>query len=259
MIKPIILAGGLGTRLRPATFIVPKPLLPVGERSIIELTLYWLRAHGLHEVAIALGWRGDLIRAFIGDGSRYGVSVTYVQENERLGTCAPITLLKDWIGTGDVFLMNGDILTQLNLAEFVRLHGELGSAVTVATRIHRIESPYGVFAFDDKDQVVGVREKPVYEQVISAGMYMISNAAVTLIDPKIVPYDITSFINELCTWKQPVGIYRFTEPWLAVERAADYEVALTDTWQAWANSLEHQHLQLVNTSVGKQAPLLTVV
>jgi mannose-1-phosphate guanylyltransferase len=235
-------------------------LLPVGDRAIIELTLYWLRAHGIREVAIALGWRGDLVRAFIGDGSKYGVTVTYAQERERLGTCAPITLLRDWIGDGDVFLMNGDIMTQMNLAEFVRLHGEMGTAVTIATRIHRIESPYGVFAFDDLNNVLGVREKPVYEQVISAGMYLIHNRVIGLIDPKIIPYDMTSFINDLCTWKQPVGIYRFTDPWLAVERASDYEAALSDDWQAWASSLEHRHLQLVNTVAAPPiAAPLTVV
>lgn len=244
-LKPVILAGGLGSRLRPYTYVVPKPLLPIGERPIIELTMYWLRSFGLSEVAIALGWRGDLIRAYLGDGSKYGLKIHYVQEEKRLGTIGPLAQLKDWIGREDVFMMNGDILTQLDLQSFFLHHKKSGGEMSVAVREHVTRSPFGVIDVLNST-VTAIREKPVHVDLISAGMYMISSCCIGLV-PEDRPFDATELMTALMLVnKDTVSAYQFTEPWIAVEHAGDYQEASRE-WIAWANSLECRATQLAHT------------
>ncbi len=240
-IRAVVLCGGLGSRLRPFTYTVPKPLLPIGERPIIEIILRWLHTYNIHEVAVALGWRGNIIKSYIGDGSQYGLRVHYTQEEKRLGTVGPLTQLKDWIGEDDVFMMNGDILTKMNLDNFMTVHQTSKASMTVATKLHRERSRFGVIQ-TDKRVVTGLQEKPEVIQEISAGMYMMSSELLDLV-PKDRQFDVTELM-QLALWsKLEVRAYQFEEPWLAIEQIEDFD-RVDREWSEWAAHLEHRQLQL---------------
>src|SRR5919201_2854168 len=118
--KAVILAGGRGTRLRPLTFSIPKPLLPVGEKPILQVIIEQLRTAGFQELILATGYHAELIRTFCGDGSKFGLRISYVKENRHLGTAGPLSFVKDRFGENEFFLvMNGDILTRLNFKRFL--------------------------------------------------------------------------------------------------------------------------------------------
>ena len=249
-LKAVVLCGGLGSRLRPFTYTVPKPLLPIGERPIIELTLRWLRTQGLTEVGIALGWRGDIIRAYLGDGSQYGLKLHYVQETKALGTAGPLSQLRDWIGTNDTFVMNGDILTQLDLSAFVKCHRANNSNMTIATRYNVQKSPFGVLTLDKHTNVItAITEKPEHKELISTGMYVLSPTALQLI-PTGRQFDMPDLLYSFLVQSDRfdhVRAYVFDEPWIAIEQQEQFN-KLEQSWLNWANSLEHQNLQMT----GKQ-------
>jgi len=239
--KAVILAGGVGSRIRPYTFVVPKPLLPIGERPIIEITLRWLKCFGIDEVAIALGWRGAIIQSYLGDGSRYGLKIRYVQEEKRLGTVGPLCQLKDWID-GDVFMMNGDIITQLDVSMFLVAHKKANALLSVACKVHETKSPFGVLTVAH-NQVVGLREKPTYREIISTGMYVLSPRVLDRI-PRDQQYDITDLMKTLIDEGKVVHSHLFEEPWVAIEQTGELvDVAQNREWTTWADSLEHQNLQ----------------
>lgn len=237
--KAIILAGGRGTRMAPWSLVLPKPLLPIGESPIIEIGIQWLKSFGIKDIAIALGYRGELIRAYLGDGSKYGVDITYVQEKDRLGTAGPLSQLTDWIGDEDVFVINGDILTKLDLHAFVKSHKDKDSWLTVAARVHKTQSAFGVLSVIG-GTVTGVSEKPTYTETVSAGMYMVSPRVLELI-PADTQFDMTDLILTLLRKSKTVKAYTFNEPWLAVEQKEQFETANHDGfWQSWGLELKKE-------------------
>lgn len=253
-VKPVILAGGLGSRLRPYTWVVPKPLLPIGERPIIQMTINWLRSYGFKEVAIALGYRGELIQAYLGDGKKFGIEIHYVQEDQRLGTAGPLTLLKDWIEDDDLLSINGDLVTQLNLENFVKAHES--NDMTIAARNYEVKLPFGVLKLDENKELSAIDEKPTIHSLVSAGIYLLSPYVIKELDylihlDKGNEYcDMTKLITFLLRARQPgakVAPYVFTEPWIAIEHLGDFNTAINGEWIQWADSLEHRLLQLTNT------------
>ena len=239
--KAIVLAGGLGARFRPYTLVLPKPLLPIGESPIIEISLQWLKTFGVKEIAIALGYRGELIRAYLGDGSKYGLKLTYVQENTRLGTAGPLSLLTDWIGSEDTFVTNGDILTQMHLNALAQTHKHHDSWLTVASRVHKTQSIFGVLSVIG-GTVTGVSEKPVYTETVNAGMYMVSPRVLELI-PSGTQFDMTDLILMLLRKCRTVKAHVFNEPWIAVERQDQFETANKDgLWRDWVLGLTKKEI-----------------
>src|SRR5579862_7345263 len=143
--KAVILVGGLGTRLRPYTFCIPKPLLPFGEKPILQVIIEQLKRHGIDEVILATGYQAELIHAFCGDGSKFGVEVSYIHEQQALGTAGPLGLIRDRIGPDELFiLMNGDIVTDLDFAALAAFAERRDFDVTVAYTRLAYQSPYGV-------------------------------------------------------------------------------------------------------------------
>src|SRR3954471_8861436 len=135
-LRAVVLAGGEGTRLAPYTRILPKPLLPVGDRPILEIVIGQLRDAGADEIVLATGYLSGLIEAYFGDGSSFGVSITYAREDEPLGTVGPLATIE---GLDETFvLMNGDVLSDLPLVEMLREHAESGAVATVATHVETV-------------------------------------------------------------------------------------------------------------------------
>ncbi len=224
--RAVILAGGKGVRLRPLTYTIPKPLLPVGERPILEEIVERLKHFGFRELIIAVGYRAELIETYFRDGSQLGVRIDYVREGQALGTAGPLSLVRaafELPTTEPVLVMNGDILTDLDMGAFMEHHRRGGRELTVATREFRLRHPYGVVQVDD-GRVTGIVEKPEEADVVSAGIYAIQPSALEVI-PSDTFFDMPDLVNALLAQGRGVGAYQFSDEWLAIDRLEQLEDA----------------------------------
>jgi len=224
-VKAILLVGGLGTRLRPLTFSIPKPLLPVGEKPILQLILEQLAAGGFQRVYLATGYHAELVRAFCGDGSRWNLDVSYVHEDQPLGTAGPLALVRDQVAPDEyVLLMNGDILTRLDLRRFLTSARESGRELTVGYTTHTYRSPFGVLTLEN-GVVREIVEKPVQEYWVSAGIYAVRGSALAWV-PDGRPFTVPDLIRALTASGKPVGAYHIREIWMGLEQIDDFQAAV---------------------------------
>ncbi len=225
--KAVIQCGGMGTRLRPYTSVLPKPLMPIGSRPVIELLLKWLRRNGIRDVYITSGYLGHLIRSFCGDGTQWNLKIRYTQELEPLGTIGPLSLIRDEL-TEPFLVLNGDILTDINLNEFSAMHLAHGDLVTIATSYRTTKMDFGVI--DDTAGVVDVfREKPTLSHLVSMGLYCMSPAIMEFI-PSGVAFGFDNLMAEMLTNKLPVHVYKHTGHWLDIGRVDDFQLAQDISW-----------------------------
>jgi NDP-sugar pyrophosphorylase family protein len=223
--KAMILAGGMGTRLRPLTFSIPKPLLPVGEKPILQKIMEQLRDAGITDLVLATGYQAELIRAFCGDGSKFGVSITFVHEHKPLGTAGPAGALKGQLPPGELLLlMNGDLITDLDFREFVESSRASGCDLAVAYAKHTYRSPYGVLSIVD-GAVQGVTEKPATEYAISAGIYCLSGAALDLI-PEETFYTMPELMTTLLAAGKRIHAYPIAGTWMGLESIEHFSEAV---------------------------------
>lgn len=222
--EAVIVAGGRGVRLRPLTDTVPKPMLPIGDRPLLEYTVEHLRAAGVPRVHIATHYRADQIVRHFGDGEEFGVDVRYLREPSALGTAGSLTLLGPT--SGPILVMNGDVLTSLDLRALYAFHKEQRAALTVAARPYRMEVPYGVLRCEGS-HVLGISEKPEYRFFVNAGVYLLEPEALALI-PKGRASDMTDLIERLLTLGRRVSNFPLVEYWLDVGRPDDYARAQED-------------------------------
>jgi NDP-sugar pyrophosphorylase family protein len=223
-VKAVVLVGGLGTRLRPLTFSLPKPLLPVGERPLLQLLLEQLHASNVRDVILATGYHAELIHAFCGDGSRFGVRVQYVHEGEPLGTAGPLSLARPLLDGEDFLLINGDILTQFDFRAIYEFRRTRGYDLVVAYTRHVYESPFGVLSLTG-DDVTGIVEKPRLEQKVSAGIYA-GAATVTEIVPDGTPFTMPQLIETLLERNRRVGGFEIQDLWQGLETVVHFEEAV---------------------------------
>jgi NDP-sugar pyrophosphorylase family protein len=225
--KAVILVGGRGTRLQPLTFSIPKPLLPVGEKALLQLIIEQLQSAGFCDVILATGYHAELIQAFCGDGSKFGVRISYVKEKEHLGTAGPLSLVKDRFDDDEFFLvMNGDILTNLDFKRFVEASRKSDRDLTVGyiNYVHR--SPFGVLSLSD-GHVTGVKEKPCQEYPISTGIYCLKGTALKLI-PDDSFFTMPDLIDALVAAGRAVGAYHIRECWMGLESIQHFEEAVKE-------------------------------
>ena len=223
--KAVILAGGLGTRLHPFTQIIPKPMLPVGDRSILEIQIEHLKKFGVDEIFFAANYKSDLLETYFGDGSKYGVKIEYSIEDKRLGTCGPLSLLKDKLDEPFI-VVNGDVLTNIDYKKSMDFHNERDGTLTVVSKEVIYPLSYGNLV-TEKDQVVGLVEKPDIKVMIVAGIYMMSPSVFKYI-PDDEYFGMDQLINGMLEVKDPVYRYVMEEYWLDIGRMEDYEKAQKD-------------------------------
>lgn len=218
--KAVVLAGGLGTRLRPLTFAVPKPLIPVGERPILEILIENLARHGVRDVYLAVGYRAELIRLYFQDGRRLGVNLHYSQEERRLGTAGPLRLIRDTFRIGEpVLAMNSDIITQLDLRDFYDRHLERPAVITVGIRTHEHVVPYGVVDVEG-ERIRSIEERPRHAFRISCGIYVVDPEVVDLV-PADRHFDMPDLIRAAIANGHGVCAHEIREPWVAIESLQD--------------------------------------
>lgn len=233
----MILAGGLGTRLRPYTTVLPKPLMPVGDRPILDIVVRQLARARFDRITIATGYLAELIEAFFGDGSRYGIPIDYFREDEPLGTVGALSLI-DALDE-DFLVMNGDILTDIDYAGLLERHREGGQAATVAAHKRDVEISLGVMRFEqeaDPTVVTGYLEKPVLSYVVSMGVYCFAPRVRDHI-PRGQHLDFPELVLRLIAAGETVRAWHSEDHWLDIGRHDDYEQA-----QDEFNQLRHRFL-----------------
>lgn len=221
--RAIILAGGKGTRLRPYTISLPKPLVPLGDKPILEWIIVQLKVHGYTHVTITLNHMAEMIKAFFQDGSKWGLKIDYTIEEKPLSTMGPLTLVKD---LPDNFLvMNGDVLTDLNFSTFFEEHKENKAIFTIAShrRVEKID--YGLLHHDENNKLTAFEEKPDYDFLVSMGVYMLNRSVVEYI-PEDTFFGFDHLMYKLLEIKQPAKIFEFDGFWLDIGRPSDYEMAM---------------------------------
>lgn len=218
----VILAGGKGRRLAPYTFVIPKPIVPIGAVPILEIVLRQLARDGFGHVWIALGHLSEIVRAVAGDGSKFGVRIDYSDEDVPLGTMGPLRRID---GLPDRFVvMNADVLTDLSFDELWRWHGAHGAPLTVATYEKTTRLELGVLETDLRGRVVGFVEKPTLRHRVSMGVYVLSRSVVDLI-PADRPFGFDDLMAALLAKGEDVRSYPFSGRWLDIGVPADYERA----------------------------------
>ncbi|MDN4500905.1 sugar phosphate nucleotidyltransferase [Alteromonadaceae bacterium BrNp21-10] len=221
--QAIILAGGLGSRLRPFTEVVPKPLLPLGEKSILEIQIEKLKESGCSDIYLAVNYKAEYIQSFLGDGTRYGINLHYSVEDSPLGTCGPLSLLKDKLHA-PFLVMNGDILTKLKFSQLYEFANTVeDTPLTVATKI--ITTP---FRFGDvkteNNRITSVQEKPEFNFEILAGIYAMTPDIFNYI-PDNQYFGMDTLIQVLLKKQVPVGRYLIKDYWIDIGMMEDYERA----------------------------------
>lgn len=220
--KAVILAGGLGTRLRPFTEVIPKPLLPIGESNVMEIQIAALKKHGFDEFYVATNYKADYVEAYLGDGSKYGVHIEFSREEKPLGTCGPVLLLRDKL-TEPFILMNGDILTMLDFSKAYSFALQSDAPFVVITK--EIIIPFGFGKIiSEGDYITGVEEKPEFKHEILSGIYILKPALFEIIPPDTY-YGIDHLIKDLLAGGHKVGKYLMQEYWLDIGRVEDYNTA----------------------------------
>jgi NDP-sugar pyrophosphorylase family protein len=220
--KAVILAGGLGTRLKPFTEVIPKPLLPIGEKAVLEIQIEHLKKHGVEEVILATNYKSNYIKNFFGDGSRYGVKLTISEEKVKLGTAGPIKLLEDTL-TEPFLVMNGDILCNLDFKALYDFGCSKDSPLTITVK--KIVMPYAFGnIFFDGDKVTDIEEKPDMITHALAGIYFMKPEIFEHI-PAGEYYGMDSLIKDLLAKKRDIIKYDLDSYWLDIGRIDDYEQA----------------------------------
>jgi NDP-sugar pyrophosphorylase family protein len=226
MNRVVILAGGEGTRLRPYTTVLPKPLMPIGDRPVLDIVVRQLKSHKFDRITIATGYLAELIEAFFRDGDAYGIPIDYFREREPLGTVGALALI-DGLTDDHVLVMNGDVLTDIDYAALLQRHRDSGAAATIATKDRQIQVSLGVLRFseeDDPTRVTGYDEKPAIDYTASMGVYCFAPRALSHIDAG-KRLDFPDLILRLIAAGETVRAWPSPDYWLDIGRHDDYEQA----------------------------------
>ena len=224
--RAVVLAGGKGTRLRPYTTVLPKPLMPVGDRPILDIVVRQLKAAGFERITIATGYLAELIEVFFRDGEAYGIPIDYFREEEPLGTVGALAKIEG-LGDDDFLVMNGDVLTDLDYAALMEDHTASGAAATIATTTRDVRIELGVLVFgdsDDRSRLTGYLEKPKVRYEASMGIYCFAPRVLAHIENG-QPLDFPDLVTRLVDAGETVRARRSDDYWLDIGRHDDYEAA----------------------------------
>jgi NDP-sugar pyrophosphorylase family protein len=227
--RAVVLAGGKGTRLRPYTTVLPKPLMPVGDRPILDIVVRQLKAAGFERITMATGYLAELIEVFFRDGESYGISIDYFREQEPLGTVGALSMIEG-LGEDDFLVMNGDVLTDLDYSKLLEEHVASGAAATIATKTRDVRIELGVLVFgnpEDRAQLTGYMEKPKVRYEASMGIYCFSPRALTYVE-RGTALDFPALITRLVDAGETVRASKSDDYWLDIGRHDDYEAALDE-------------------------------
>jgi NDP-sugar pyrophosphorylase family protein len=220
--EAVLLAGGRGTRLLPYTMVIPKPLMPLDDMPIIEILLRQLRAAGVTRVHLSIGHLGDILKAYLDNGAKLDIELSYVREDHPLGTAGPLSLVKDL--PDNFFVLNGDVLTDLNFAALAADHEASGAALTVSAYDKQTQLSLGVLETDAAGKLVNYVEKPTFHHLVSMGIYCMSREALAFIEPN-QRLDLPDLVKRLIAAERHVHTWKFGGHWLDMGTPEDYRTA----------------------------------
>lgn len=223
--RAVILAGGKGTRLKPYTISLPKPLVPVGDMPILEIIIRKLTKFGFDHITITVNHMAEIIRAFCGDGSKWGTYIDYSLEEKPLSTMGPLKLIKDL--PENFLVMNGDVLTDLDLDTFYNEHVTAQNIFTVSAYSRDQKVDYGVLEVGVDSKLINFVEKPTSRYIVSMGVYMANKAILNYI-PENQLYGFDHLMLDLIEFKHPAAVKVHSGYWLDIGRPDDYEKACND-------------------------------
>lgn len=218
----VLMAGGLGTRLRPLTNDCPKPLLDVGGKPILETILEGFIEEGFHRFYVSVNYKSRMIEEHFGDGSKWGVDIEYLYENKRLGTAGPLSLLSD-VPDCPLLVMNGDLLTNLKLARVLEYHRSQNVMGTMCVREHDVQVPFGVVQMQN-ERITDIEEKPVHRYFINAGVYVLEPEALSYV-PHDTFFDMPDLFKCLINDDRGTSAFPIQEYWMDVGQREDFQQA----------------------------------
>ncbi len=221
----VIMAGGLGMRLRPMTETCPKPMLKVGGRPVLETLLENLVKQGFHRFFFAVNYMAEMIESHFADGSRFGAEIQYLREEERLGTAGALSLLPE-TPAEPILVTNGDLLTKVNFQHLFDFHHEHGGFGTMCVREYDFQVPYGVVVVD-KHRLLSIEEKPIQKFFVNAGIYVLSPQALSLIPPN-QNLDMPLVFQKMVRMGHETAVFPIREYWLDIGRYDEFEQANND-------------------------------
>lgn len=221
----VLMAGGLGSRLRPLTDECPKPLLKVGSKPLLEIILENFLEYGFRKFYISVNYKAEMVKEHFGDGSRWGIEIRYVHEDQRLGTAGALSLLPERPAL-PLIVMNGDLLTKVNFQHLLDFHAEHRARGTMCVREYDFQVPYGVVRIDHH-RILGIDEKPVQRFFVNAGIYVLEPEALDLIPPAAY-FDMPELFTRLIDRKQETAVFPIREYWLDIGHMEDFARANGD-------------------------------
>jgi NDP-sugar pyrophosphorylase family protein len=222
--RAVVLAGGKGSRLRPYTVVLPKPLMPVGEYPILEVILRQLAGQGFDRVTLAVNYQAEIVRAFCGDGSRWGIRLDYSLETVPLSTIAPLCLIDDL--PENFLLMNGDVLTDLSMQKLYQEHVSQKRLFTIAASERTNVVDYGVLHARGS-QLIGFEEKPKFQYLVSMGVYILNRSVLERV-PAGQKYGFDDLMLDMLAHNESVHVERHSGYWLDIGRVDDYMRAVDE-------------------------------
>jgi NDP-sugar pyrophosphorylase family protein len=218
----VVMAGGLGTRLDPLTKDLPKPLLKVGSKPILETILSNFRGYGFAEFFLSVNYKAEMVKSYFGDGTRWGIRIRYLEESVPLGTAGSLSLLPER-PTLPLVVMNGDLVTQVNFQHMLDFHREHAAVATMGVREYDMQVPFGVVRLEES-RIVAIEEKPVHRFFVNAGIYVLEPDALDYV-PRGEYFDMTTLFERLAKEGMPTSAFPIREYWLDVGRPDDLERA----------------------------------
>jgi dTDP-glucose pyrophosphorylase/predicted transcriptional regulator len=219
--KIIIMAGGKGTRLRPLTKNVPKPMLKIGNKPILLTIVEKFKESGYKNFIMCVNYKSKIIEDYFGDGKKFGVKIEYIREKKRMGTAGALSLFKKK-PKEPIFVINGDLLTTLDFEKLLDFHNENNSDATMCIQEYNIKSPYGEIKLN-KEKIISIREKPTYKILVNAGLYVLNPKCIDLIPKKF--YDMTLLFNNMISKKYKITSFPIGEYWTDIGQINDYKKA----------------------------------
>jgi NDP-sugar pyrophosphorylase family protein len=223
--RAIILAGGKGTRLRPYTVVLPKPLMPISEYPILEIIVRQLVKNRFNEITLAVNHQADIIKAYFGNGSKWDIDINYSLEKIPLSTMGPLRLIEDL--PENFLVMNGDILTDLNFSELFEYHLKRKNMFTISSCKRKHKADFGVLKINKKNELISFKEKPVVEYYVSMGIYCANREIINII-PENVEFGFDDLMVKLIELKKPAEVKHFEGYWLDIGRSDDYMKAIDE-------------------------------
>jgi len=225
----VIMAGGLGSRLHPLTENLPKPLIPVGPKPVLETIIENFASQGFENIFLCLNYKGQMIRDHFGNGEQLGVNIDYITEDRRLGTAGALSLLPE-SPDEPIVVMNGDLLTKVDFVRLLEFHNKQDFVATMAVCEYSHQIPYGVLHIGDGYRIQQLTEKPVERHYVNAGIYVLSLEALQLV-PEQKFYDMPTLFQRLMDMQRPVGSFPLRDYWIDIGRIEDLERATAEFFE----------------------------